>query len=272
MIPFEVTLLSIVVGTFVPAYISLFGIKAVNPLPRYLSAFAFGILFWSFSDTIGASSYLDVNSGFSGGIAHASLVALFALALFVFFALHRESPRQVKEGEWSASSSSVAIPVLVALALSIHGFGEGVEVGALSSSTSSISMIDAFGGYGPAISYVLHKALEAILIGASYYAYSHSRKGEEEGGGTSASKDMALLGGIFAFPSVVGTALGYYFPFDVTYVFALAAGASIYVATRLAKPLFQATEGPTNKWDSLKMALLILFGFFSIYFAALFHS
>jgi len=70
MIGFAVSFLGLLGATLIPAF---FGLVAVVLLfrrsaPRYAAAFAAGVFLWYFSDTIGGSSYLGVNRGFSGGL------------------------------------------------------------------------------------------------------------------------------------------------------------------------------------------------------------
>jgi len=56
-------------STLIPAFVGLLLIVLVGMKlqTRYVAAFAFGILFWFFVDTITGAASLDVNSGFSGG-------------------------------------------------------------------------------------------------------------------------------------------------------------------------------------------------------------
>src|SRR2546422_63199 len=130
-----------------PAYFGLFAAVAIGgSRPQYLSAFTIGIFLWFFSDTIGDSSYLGVNIGLSGGIAHLALVVFFALALVSLFVVEgRVTKTHSISYPGVVSSSSFAIPFLVAIALSIHGIGEGVAFGGAALSTSSTSLIAAFG-------------------------------------------------------------------------------------------------------------------------------
>jgi len=162
------------------------------------------------------------------------------------------------------------IPALVAFALSLHGLGEGMGYGNLASLTSSSSLIEAFGGYAPSASYVFHKVLEPAIIGASFSGFALGRGENQQSGFRWES--LALLGGIFAIPTLVGTAAGYYFQIDTTYFFALGAGASVYVLLKLAQVLFESSNPLKTRRESLKVILFALSGFILIYFAAIFHS
>ena len=256
MIDFATALLSIMATTFLPAFIGLYVSTEVNlSRSRLLAAYGLGIFLWYFSDTIGGSSYLDVNSGFSGGLAQVGLLTVFVLAFLVVFAVHGWGLHI----EQMAYASSMVIPALVAAALSIHGFGEGVSFGTFASAGLTPRLADS-------VSYMLHKALEAVMVGTCYLVYSHDRAGRLR------LNDLVALGMILAVPSAIGVALGYYVPFDVAYAFAAATGASVYVAFSLARPLFEARFASSPNPESMKLTLMLLFGFVSIYFAALFHS
>ncbi len=84
-------------------------------------------------------------------------------------------------------------------------------------------------------------------------------------------RDLLLLSFMFAIPSLLGAASGYYLAYNTSYFYALGTGTSIYAAVRLAGPLFDSTQPPSSM-ESIKLALLIAAGLLVIYFAALFHS
>jgi len=273
MIGFAVSFLGLLGATLIPAF---FGLVAVVLLfrrsaPRYAAAFAAGVFLWYFSDTIGGSSYLGVNRGFSGGFDQAVLIVLFVAGLSLCLTDRHGFVAGEGEGREVSSLSIIIIPSIVALALSVHGLSEGAAFGALASSTAGTSLIAVLGGYGPAISYVLHKMLEASMIGASYlYSFSSSFRNQVPGW-TDRLRDLSILGAVFTIPSLLGISTGYYLPLNGTYPFALASGTSVYVALRLAQPLV-TSAGRNSYSESFKVTLLIMSGFLSIYFAALFHS
>ena len=85
---------------------------------KYLAAFALGLYFWFFSDTIGDANLLGANEGFSGGIFHLALWVAFGIGLTLMLTLDRDlftpGPDGMKFG--------FAIPLLVAVAVGIrHG-------------------------------------------------------------------------------------------------------------------------------------------------------
>src|SRR3989442_12001653 len=131
---------------------------------KYVSEFAFGILFWFFVDTITGAASLDVNSGFSGGAGQVARVGLFAIGLLFFFSVDRN--RNIFSPQLAVGKYGLAIPLLVAAALGIHGLGEGAAFGGTAALTTSTSLLDTFGGVSGGVAYVLHKTLEPMIIGA----------------------------------------------------------------------------------------------------------
>jgi hypothetical protein len=264
MLPFLESFLAIIAAFIFPALLGLLVISALARLarPRYLAAFALGIFFWFFSDTIGGSSYLDVNSGFTGGAVQLGLVVLFVVGVLLLFFLDRTifnpGPAVVGMG--------FSIPLLVAFAVGIHGFGEGAGFSVTAAATPSTNLFDAFGGVTAAVAFILHKAIEPMMIGATYWVYAKDRA--KSAGDI--IRDLLLLTFVFILPGVVGAATDYFLNYDTTYFFALGTGTSIYAAVRLAKPLFW--EANLTSLESVKVAVLFVIGFLCIYFAALFHS
>ncbi len=174
MIGFAESLLAWLGLTLLPAFTGLLIVTWTSrrvPV-RYVVAFAFGILFWFFVDTISGSAALDVNSGFGGGLAQVGVVVLFLVGAIFFFWVDRN--RGLLSPQAAVGKYGLTIPVLVAIALGIHGLGEGAAYGATAYSTSSISLLNAFGGLYAGIAYVLHKGLEPMMVGACYSFYNKS--------------------------------------------------------------------------------------------------
>ncbi|MDA4124220.1 MAG: hypothetical protein OK438_02025 [Thaumarchaeota archaeon] len=265
MLDFAPSFLAWLASTAVPAFVGLLVITSLGSLvkPRYLNAFALGIFLWFFVDTIGGSSNLEVNQGFSGGASQAAVLLLFVVGVVLSFS----GDRGLFSADSVVGTFDLRIPLLVAIAVGIHGFGEGTAFGSTAASTSNTQLLDAFGGVSAGIAYALHKALEPMMIGAVYVFYSRN----QIRGGLSRAKDLVFLTVLFVFPSLIGAATGYYVSYDATYFFALGTGTSVYAALKLAKPLFQGPE-VAGSADSLKVALWLVFGFVCIYFAGLFHS
>lgn len=270
MILFPVAIVGILLGTLLPAYVGLFAAVIIGgKRPQYLAALSIGIFLWFFSDTIGDSSYLGVNEGLAGGLSHLALVVLFALGLFMFLGIET----RIVSHSWKSSAPtypSFAVTLIVAVAFSVHGLAEGMGLGSLATSSTGTSLFDALGGLSPAVSYSLHKALEALMLGATYVAFALmlGLSGEKR---RNQLNDLVIAGAIFAIPSLIGTAIGYYAPFDATYVFALGGGASLYVLFKLVQALGPANRSNSNR-ESTKMILLALLGFLLIYAVATLHS
>ena len=267
MIEFTESFLVWLGSTLIPALIGLLVITWANRRvdARYLSAFAFGIFLWFFIDTIRGAATLDVNSGFSGGIAQIGVVALFLIGLLVFVGIDRN--RGIFSTESAVGKYGMLIPILVAVAVGIHGLGEGAAFGGTAYSTLSTSLLDAFGGLTAGVAYVLHKGLEPMMIGACYRLYTK----RQATGITNWTSDLLLLSITFALPSLIGAASGYFINYDTSYFFALGTGTSIYAAMRLAGPLFNVREATLSGYP-IKIAVALLVGFIAIYIAALFHS
>src|SRR5467141_5201281 len=276
MIGFVEGFLAWLVSTWIPAFVGLLVIVWARHVvkSKYLAAFALGIFLWFFVDTIQGSALLDVNAGFTGGAGQIAAVALFITGVIVIFWIDRR--RGLFSPESIVRTVSVAIPLLVAGAIGIHGLGEGEAFGATAYSTSSTSLLDAFGGVSAGVAYLLHKGLEPMMAGACYCVYSN-RTGSRISGRL---RDVFFLSVVFVLPSFVGAPVGYFIMgpttgffagFGTTYFFALGTGTSIYAALRLSRPLFRS-EGLATSEDSIKIAVPIVLGFIATYFAALFHS
>ncbi len=256
-------------GSFLlPSFFGLLVIAAAarRLRPHYLAAFGAGLYLWFFSDTMGESSLIGVSEGFTGGIWHVALWLSFAVGLVSVLSLDGGLFTEGRAGE----SLGFGIPVLVALALGIHGFGEGAAIGGTAATTPSSNLLDAFGGLSAAVSFVLHKALEPMMVGATYWVYA-------DGHASDASRrleDLLVLVVAFSVPGILGSALGYslvqaYPSADFTYVFAIGLGTSVYAALRLARPVF---GGAGSSGESIKIAVLMLLGFTCLYLAALLHA
>ena len=276
MLGFAESFLAWTASTWIPAFVGLLVIVLAGHFvkSKYLAAFALGIFLWFFVDTIQGSALLDVNAGFTGGAGQIAAVALFIVGVLTVFWIDKR--RGLFSPESIVRTVSVAIALLVAGAIGIHGLGEGAAFGATAYSTSSTSLLDAFGGVSAGVAYLLHKGLEPMMAGACYCVYS-DRTGSRISGRI---RDVFFLSMVFVLPSLVGApvgffvmgpATGFFAGFGTTYFFALGTGTSIYAALRLSRPLFRSEELATSE-DSIKIVVPIVLGFIAIYFAALFHS
>jgi len=235
---------------------------------RNLSAFALGLLFWFFLDTLNDAIQLGVNEGFSFDFHHTALVLLFIIG-FLALALMSGLGMSDKGGVKDLSSYPFLVTLLAALGMGFHGIGEGMEFGGTSAGTSAITILDAIGGYGGAVAYVLHKFLEACIVTVVFVALVSE-------GGPSFRKQLwrvVALGLAFGIPSVVGEFVGYFAPMDSSYFYALGGGAALFVALLVIRPIFTSKgreETTYSQWVGIVLALLL--GFLSLYVAAAFHA
>lgn len=298
MISFGVTLGGIIAGTFIPIYLAIFLIyifaagKRAETTLRHIAALGLGIILFFFVDVTLDSTELGVNSGFSGGLVQAGLLVSFAAGAIVlsigefYFLSSHAKPASPPPGTPSSTKPRgyllFAIPALVAIGLGLHGAGEGSSFAFVASNTTSTSIIEAFGGIFPLVSYVLHKFLEATIVGSAYFAYVLSAREDsiETGAHRSFSRndriwEMLTLGLLMGLPSALGSAMGYYISIDPIYFYAFASGASIYAVSKLAEPVFQnGWKASEYRSSTLRIAIsvLLVMGFLLLYLSALFHS
>ena len=286
MIPFPYLFIGILGATLIPEYIALYlvsNLKAVGV--KYLSAAGVGLTFWFFYDTIGGADSLQVNNSvyptyLFNGLSHFGVIAAFigglaALAIFDHFATPSPDPSQGGSTGVNVSRRLFLKPVALAVVMGMHSLGEGWDAasavaGATVSNSSIIgSLTQAFGTLPAVISYPLHKFFEASIIGVAYVAFVSAS------GGVVGTRwwDIPLLGLLFAAPSVIGVAFGYYVGLDTEYFYSFGVVSAFYAAFRLvesARPGFKiGVNAPANfGW---KMFLAMGLGFFMLYAAALLH-
>jgi hypothetical protein len=280
-------------GTLVPVYFALalaflIGRKISSEVSmRYFAATGLGILLFFFVDVTLDSTELGVNSGFSGGVVQIMLLSSFALGAVVLTLADYYFHSTLDFTDSTANpaiSSLFFVPALMALGLGIHGAGEGSSFAYVAAFTGSTSLIDAFGGYGPVISYVLHKFLEATIIGTAYSFYvifgaakSSSVKVSPQSVAFSRRRfvEIVVLGALVWTPTLLGTTVGYFISVNPIYFYAFASGATIYSVLRLASPSLGSILTNRRSFltrENVFAVLFILLGFFLLYFAALLHS
>lgn len=264
MLPFGVTVVEFAAVTFASALAGMLVLVGVSRFVgvRYLAAFALGVYLWYFTDTLGGANYLDVNGGPAYTPYLASLLLLFFAGLVAFFALDRG----VFAAGGSVGHGALAVGALAALALGLHGMAEGADFGFTAAQTPSDSLLGAFGGVAPGASWVLHKMLEPTIAAVSYVALAGPGLQKR----SDRVLDVVVLATVFVLPAVVGSVAGYYDSFDITYVYALGLGTSVYAFARAGRAL-HSPEGATP-WLGVKVALAAGLGFLLIFVAALLHS
>jgi hypothetical protein len=277
---------AILVGTFLPIYVALLLIHMTGKMRRkprkdYVGALGLGIALFFFVDITLDSTELGVNSGFSGGLVQGGLLISFVVgALLLISAESFVIKRRQVTPNISGNGILFLIPAFVAISIGIHGTGEGSSFAFIASTTSSTDILTAFGGTYPLISYVIHKFLEAIIVGSAYFVYVISdggllSKGPQNVQSYSKIQEILILGFLMGLPSALGVLAGYYAPIDPIYFYAFASGATIYTIAKLAEPSLN------RNWNTSEYALspnrfgtmlIVVIGFILLYVAALFHS
>ena len=270
MIPFVVSFVEFVVATFIPLYLGMFlagAVRTVRIESRYLSAFALGLLFWFFFDTMNDAVQLGVNEGYTFAFHRTSLVLLFVTGFLLLTLFGRRKPE--RDNAVKSNAFPFFLGILVALGLGIHGFGEGLEFGGLAAGTQAVNVLDAIGGVGGGVSYFLHKLLESTIVIAVFLTAARTQNMSIR----KQVRQVVVIGLAFGIPSVIGEAVAYYIPIDATYFFAMGAGAALSVALYVIKPIFGERGGEDTIYSQwIGISLSVLLGFFLLYGAALFHS
>ena len=272
MIEFGISFIEFVLATFAPIYVGMFTLVALSRATqirtRYFFAYALGLLFWFFFDTLNDAVQLDVNQGYNLDSGHIALITLFLTGFLLFTlvvcALLSKSPNSGARFE-----TSLPLVILVALAMGIHGIGEGISFGGLAAGTQASSVLDAIGGIGGGIAYVFHKLLESTIVIVVFIAATRSN-------GLPLHRQLWQIipvGLAFAIPSAVGEVVGYFVPVDSSWFYALGAGATLFVVLQVVRPIFateRAEELTYREYGKISIAMIL--GFLLLYAAALFHS
>ena len=272
MIEFGVFIVEFVLATFLPIYVGMFLLVALSNATRVdtrdLSAYALGLMFWFFFDTLNDAAQLDVNQGYSFGLGQILLVLLFIFGFMLFTLLGgRLSSKIVNSG--GKNSYSFLLTILVALGMGCHGIGEGIEFGGLAAGTQASSVLDAIGGIGGGIAYGLHKLLESTIVIVVFIALARADE-------VSFRKQLwqtVIVGLAFGMPSAIGEVAGYSVPINSSWFYALGAGAAFFVVLQVIRPIFalnKQDEITYAQWVRISVAMLL--GFLLLYAAALFHS
>jgi len=271
MIEFSVALIEFVLATFSPIYAGMFllviGSSATKIDSRYLSAYGLGLLFWFFFDTLNDAVQLDVNQGYRFDLLQIGLVLLFSIGFLVFTLLGGRLS-SLNYDNASSRNLPLLLAVLVGVGMGIHGVGEGIEFGGLAAGTQATSILDAIGGIGGGVAYVLHKLLESTIVIVVFVTLARAT-------GLSLRKQLRqtlMIGSVFGIPSLVGEVAGYLVPINATWFYAMGAGAALFVVLEVIKPIFAngGKELTHSQWTRISIAMLL--GFLLLYVAALFHS
>jgi len=270
MIEFSVSFIQFFVATFVPIYVGMFLLVVVSNVTgidsRYLSAYALGLLFWFFFDTLNDAVQLDVNHGYAVDINQVGLVALFVIGFLLFSMLGGRLGS--KELNGSSRNLPLLLAIVVGVGMGIHGVGEGIEFGGLAVGTQAVTILDAIGGIGGGIAYVLHKLLESTIVIVVFITLARAT-------GLPFRKQLwqtFIVGLVFGIPSLVGEIAGYFVPIDSSWFYAMGAGAALFVVLQVIKPIFANKESEIAYSQWVRISAAMILGFLLLYAAALFHS
>lgn len=265
LVDFALTVLATFIPLYLGLYLSVLGGKFQQKGVVLFAALSSGIMFWFFLDVMNDAALLDVNQGFSGNYTHVLLASLFAVSVLFLFGLDRhfafpterarapDTPQlSLTYGVTTTGIMTFSVAAILALGIGFHAIGEGFEIGAIAPTSSSL--IEAIGGLGPGIAYVIHKILEGFVIGMFALIGRYSKV-----------RNLGILGLIAGIPTLIGFPMGLQSLIDPTYFFALGGGATIYAEYKLI-PIFVQSE---LKYVSIVAAL---FGFYLMYLAGLFHG
>lgn len=272
MILFGVSFVEFVLATFIPLYVGMLltgVIRTAGFESRYLSAFGLGLLLWFFLDTLNDAIQLGVNEGYDFNLQHSGLLLMFILG---FLAIALPAGVGLSKTTHIYQSERVGrflTALLVAIGMGFHGVAEGLQFGGLSAGTTTTTVLDAIGGLGGGVAYVLHKLLEASLVMIVFIALVESKRFSLR----DEWKRVALLGLAFGIPSAIGDIVGYFVEVNSTYLFALGGGAALVVALLAVRPIWgQGWKGDLTYSKYIKMMLMVLLGFLCLYGAAMFHA
>jgi len=270
MIGFSVSFIEFALATLIPIYAGMFSVIVIGEVTkvrtRYLSAFALGLLLWFFFDTMNDAIQLGVNEGYTFDFHQTCLVLLFVTGFLLLTLLGGRT--RVRDSLTGNNESSILVGLLAALGMGIHGFGEGLEFGALAAGTQAVTVVDAIGGVGGGISYFLHKLLESTIVVVVFLAAARTLSVTTQKQG----RQIAVIGLTFSIPSIVGEAIAYYMPMNATYFFAMGAGAALSVALYVINPIYGGRPEDIDFSQWMGISFSVLLGFFLLYGAALFHS
>jgi hypothetical protein len=271
LIEFGVSFVEFVLATFLPIYVGMFLLIALSNgnriSTRYLSAYALGLLFWFFYDTLNDAAQLDVNQGYGFDLGHIGMLALFIVG-FLLFTLLGGRLSSKREAAASQNALPLLLALLAALAMGIHGIGEGIAFGGLAAGTQASTILDAIGGINGGVAYCLHKLLESTIVIAVFIPLARAN------GLPSRTRlwQTVLIGLMFGIPSAAGEVAGYSLAIDSTWFYAMGAGAALFVVLQVAGPIFAVNkdEGISySQWVRISGAMIL--GFLLLYAAALLH-
>lgn len=229
----------------IPTYIGLLFLMLARKMIRETSGWisasiASGIVLALFFDLVSEASGLGLNLGTRAPVTQVLLVSSFVFGVLLLFALESKS----RNGN-ADHSLPVSFAYIIALGVGFHSIAEGIIIG-YDINTAGVS--EEIVGLLQGLSFALHKAGEGFVIIALFFKNMRWR-------------DFLGAGFLAAFPGVIGAVLGVIgLPGIVgSYFFAMGAGASIYMLSKLMPVAVSGNHGlPTGVGFAL--GYLFIFG------------
>ena len=239
-----VVLAAAVIPTYIGLLVAFLIAKKIGDrFSRFATSIALGISFALFFDLVADASGLGLNLASRVSITQAIFIGSFIVGILALFALD------------ARTSNDISVPTflvyIIALGISFHSIAEGIVIG-YDIRTTGFSQDVATIVQG--LSFALHKTAEGFVIGSFFTNESKLSKGIFAGAVASLPGVLGALFGALGIPGIVSS-----------YLFAMGAGAAIYMITKLI-PV--AVSGKNNITVGIGIAL----GYLFIYGAGLIHN
>lgn len=241
----------VVLVGLIPTYIGLLFLMLARRAIRETSGWIYasiasGIVLALFFDLVGEASGLGLNLGVRAPVTLVLLVSSFVFGVLLLFGLESKSRKGRDDHLFP-----VSFAYLIALGVGFHSIAEGIIIG-YDINTAGVS--EEIGGILQGLSFALHKAGEGFVIGALFFKSLHWR-------------DFLGTGFLAAFPGVIGATLGIIGMSGIvgSYFFAMGAGASIYMLSKLMPVAVSGSRG-------LPTAIGFALGYLFIFGAGIIHT
>lgn len=240
-----ISLLIGLVPTALGAFPLLLAQRILDKSRWVFASLALGIFMNFFLDFISNASGLGVSLGLRFSGTQILLLLSFSIGA-IGIAFIKGSFRKSGEG-----NDLVRLAYLVALALSFHSLGEGLLIG---SDLRIAGVSTDIGTLAQGISFFLHKVFEGFGISVFFLL---AFRGRDFAATTLLSSLPVALGAPLGLSGIGGEL--------TTYLFAVSAGAIIFLLPRYGKIAFSSQR-------DVRAMLLVVVGFLAVYSAALIHN
>ena len=239
-----VVLAAAVIPSYIGLFIALLMVKKIGDrFTKYAAGVASGISFALFFDLVSDASGLGLNLASSASITQVIFIVSFLIGILTLSVLD------------ARTSNDASVPTflvyIISLGIGFHSIAEGIVIGY---DVRTTGFSDDLSTIVQGVSFALHKAAEGLVIGAFFTKQSRP-------------SNAIFAGAIASLPGVLGASLGAFgIPGIISsYLFAMGAGATIYMITKLI-PV--AVSGKSR----ITVAIGIAVGYLFIYGAGLIHN